>query len=84
MPARKCFQQALEIFSNIVENYPDTESEIGAYSNMGICYEALNRWQNAIEAYDNIILKYEEGEDVSDEAFTFATMHKAYIEATRL
>ena len=68
----------------VIGNYPDTESEIGALSNAGICYEALGRWLEAIDMYDKVIMKYEEGEDVSDEAFTFATMHKAYIEANRL
>jgi len=78
------YRQAAEIFESVIENYPDTESEIGALSNAGICYEALGRWLDAIDMYDRVILKYEEGADVSDEAFTFATMHKAYIEANRL
>jgi len=78
------YRQAAEIFEMVIENYPDTESEIGALSNAGICYEALGRWLEAIDMYDRVIMKYEEGADVSDEAFTFATMHKAYIEANRL
>ena len=31
------YRQASEIFQSIVENYPETEAEIGAYSNLGIC-----------------------------------------------
>ncbi|MFC1512024.1 tetratricopeptide repeat protein [Candidatus Latescibacterota bacterium] len=78
------FRQAAEIFQRIVEQYPDTESEIGAWSNMGICYEALSRWQDAISAYDQVINKFEEGADVSQDAFTFARMHRDYIVANRM
>jgi len=72
------------MFQEIVDKYPNTESEIGAYSNMGICFEAMSQWRNAIEAYDKIIMKWEEGAEVSDEAATFARMHKDYIVANML
>ncbi|MFC1651390.1 tetratricopeptide repeat protein [Candidatus Latescibacterota bacterium] len=78
------YRQAAEIFKNVYEKYPGTESEIGALSNAGICYEALNMWLDAIEVYDKVIFLYEEGADVSQEALTFSQMHKAYIEANRL
>jgi len=78
------YRQAAEIFKVIVANYPDTEAEIGAYSNLGVCFEALDRWQDAIDAYDKVIQKYEEGADVNEEAFKFARMHKDYIVANRL
>jgi len=78
------YNEASSIFEMIVESYPNTEAEIGAYSNMGICYEALSRWQDAIDAYDSVIERYEQGAAVSDEAFNFARMHKDYIEANRL
>ena len=77
------YRQASEIFQSIVENYPETEAEIGAYSNLGICFEALDRWNEAIDAYDMVIFKYEEGAEVSEEAFNFARMHKDYIVANR-
>jgi len=78
------YQQAVQLFRNVVEQYPNTESEIGAWSNMGICYEALNQWQEAIDAYQNVIDKFEAGADVSQDAFTFARMHKDYIVANRM
>jgi len=78
------YRQAAEMFQAIVDKYPNTESEIGAYSNMGICFEAMSRWRDAIEAYDKIIMKWEEGAEVSDEAATFARMHKDYIVANML
>jgi len=78
------YRQAVSIFGNIVTNYPNTEAEIGALSNMGICYEALSRWQDAIGSYENVIRRYEEGAAVSDEALNFAIMHRDYIVANRL
>jgi len=78
------YKQAVDIFEQVVEEYPNTEAEIGAYSNMGISYEALSRWKDAIDAYDKVIQRYEEGAAVSNEAFNFARMHKDYIVANRL
>ncbi len=78
------YRQAAEIFKTVYEEYPGTESELGALTNAGICYEAMNMWLEAIEVYDIVIQKFEAGEDVSQDAFTFASMHKAYIEANRL
>ncbi len=78
------YRQAVSIFEQIVSNYSNTESEIGALSNMGICYEALSSWKEAIDAYETVIKRYEEGAVVSDEAFTFAKMHRDYIVANRL
>ncbi len=77
------YRQAAEIFVKVVSDYPYTESEIGAYSNMGICYEALGEWRKAADAYDQVIRRYEEGVAVGQEALTFATMHKNYIVANR-
>lgn len=80
---RNLYQQAAEIFDYVAKNYPYTESEIGAYSNLGICYEELEQWQKAVEAYDMVIRRYEEGEDVGIEAFNFANAHKNYIVANK-
>jgi len=78
------YRQAVEVFKVIADQYPNTESGIGSLSNMGICYEALNMWQEAITVYDRVISIYEEGGEVSTEAFTFARMHKDYIIANRI
>ncbi|MBN1291920.1 MAG: tetratricopeptide repeat protein [Candidatus Latescibacteria bacterium] len=77
------YRQAAEIFNTVVTEYPYTESEIGAYANMGICYEALGEWQKAADAYDQIMRRYEEGAQVGQESYTFARMHKDYIVANR-
>jgi TolA-binding protein len=77
------YRQAAEVFNTVVTQYPYTESEIGAYSNMGICYEALSEWKKAADAYDMVIKRFEEGASVGQEAYTFARMHKDYIVANR-
>ena len=78
------YRQAAEIFESVATEYPYTESEIGAYSNMGMCYEALELWQKAVEAYDMVIQRYEEGMEVGVDAFNFANTHKNYIVADKL
>ena len=77
------YRQAAEIFNTVVTKYPNTESEIGAYSNAGICYEALGDWKKAAEAYDQVMKRYEEGATVGLEAYNFARLHKDYIVANR-
>ena len=78
------YRQAAEGFESVVQKYPYTESEIGAYANMGVCYEALGEWQKAADAYDQVMRRYEEGAEVGQEAYTFARMHKDYIVANKL
>ena len=77
------YRQAAEIFDNVSRSYPYTEAEIGAYSNLGICYEELEEWSKAVDAYDMVIRRYEEGEEVGLDAFNFANAHKQYIIANK-
>ncbi len=77
------YRQAVEAFKRVVEKYPFTESEIGAYSNMGYAYEVLAEWQNAVEAYDMVIQRFEEGANVAQDAYAFANTHKQYIIANK-
>lgn len=75
------FSQAAGLFSTIATKNPGTESEIGSYSNMGICYETLGKWDDAVKAYNKVIELFESGAPVSKEAFNFASQHKNYITA---
>ena len=68
----------------VSREYPYTEAEIGAYSNGGMCYEALEEWQNAVDCYDKVILRFEEGAQVTAEANNFAVAHKNYIVANKI
>ncbi len=78
------FRRASEGFARIVERYPGTESEIGALSNMGVCYESLNEWKKAVEIYDRVLSRFSGEEAELAEAYRFARMHKAWIETNRL
>lgn len=78
------YRQAAATFEEVVKKYPGTESETGSYANMGFCYEELGEFQKAVKAYDMVIKKYEKGEGVSGEAYTFAQTHRNYIVANKL
>ncbi len=78
------YKQCAAQFEEIVKKYPGTESETGAYANMGFAYEEVGDFQKAVKAYEQVIKKYEAGAGVSPEAFTFARMHRDYIQANKL
>ncbi len=77
------FEEAAPLFTALMEKYPGTEVEVGALSNLGICYEFLRRWQEAVQAYDKVIALYEQ-EKASQEAFQFAKGHRDWIVTSRL
>jgi len=77
------YVKAAEIFDSVAVSFPFTEAEIGSYSNLGICYEELEEWSKAVDAYDMVIRRFEEGEQVGLDALTFATAHKQYIVANK-
>jgi tetratricopeptide (TPR) repeat protein len=78
------YRQAVEGFRGVVEKYPGTESETGSYANMGFALEELGQYKEAVEAYDQVMKKFEAGAGVSQDAFTFARMHRDYIVANKL
>ena len=78
------FRQAIAGFMKIAEKFPGTESEIGALSNMGVSYESLGEWKEAVGVYDRVLERFA-GEDAEGyEAYRFAKMHKEWIEESRL
>ncbi len=80
---REKFQQAIALFQQIVEQYPGTESHTGALVNMGVCYESMNRWKEAVATYDKVYQAYEDGRATTD-AYQFAKAHREWITANRL
>lgn len=77
------FERAVAIFEQVRRQYPGTESELGALSNMGVCLEALGRWRDAVALYDEVIALFE-GRRATREAFQFAKAHRDWIVSTRL
>ena len=80
---QRYFEEAIEVFKEVIERYPETESALGSLSNLGVCLEGLNKWQDAVEVYDQIIGLYED-KRASREAFQFAKSHRDWIVSTRL
>ena len=77
------FVQAIEVFEEVKERYPMTESALGALSNIGVCLEGQGKWQDAVEVYDEVIGLYE-AKRATKEAFQFAKSHRDWIVSTRL
>ncbi len=80
---QRYFEEAIAVFKEVIERYPETESALGSLSNLGVCLEGLNKWQDAVEVYDQIIGLYED-KRASREAFQFAKSHRDWIVSTRL
>lgn len=78
------FREAIEGFNEITQKYPGTESEIGALSNMGVCYESLGEWRKAVGVYDRVLNSFDGPDAEQQEAYRFARMHKEWIETARL
>ena len=77
------YSQAIEMFREVARKHPNTESEVGCWANMGFCHETLKQWPEAVEAYEMVIQRYEEG--LADpESQKFARDHRDWIEANRL
>lgn len=77
------YRQAMEVFDAVRQEYPGTESEIGAISNMAVCLEALGQWREAVTLYEQVITMYEE-QKATQEAFQFAKAHRDWIVSARL
>ena len=80
---QRYFEEAIAVFEEVMERYPETESALGSLSNLGVCLEGLNKWQDAVAVYDQIIGLYED-KRASREAFQFAKAHRDWIVSTRL
>ena len=77
------FERAVDVFQKVRKEYPNTESEVGSLSNMGVCLEGLGRWRDAVQMYDQVIELYED-KRAAQEAFHFAKAHRDWIVSTRL
>ena len=80
---QRYFEEAIEVFEQVMERYPETESALGSLSNLGVCLEGLNKWKDAVEVYDQVIGLYED-KRASREVFQFAKSHRDWIVSTRL
>ncbi|HJP29733.1 MAG TPA: tetratricopeptide repeat protein [Candidatus Latescibacteria bacterium] len=79
----KQYQEAITGLQAIIEKYPGTYTELAAYCNLGLAYEILREWQ---EAVDNYRVVAERGGDQPENAdvVRFAQMHSDWIVENRL
>ena len=79
---REKFGETIPLLREIVDKYPGTETQIGSLVNLGICYESLSRWKEAVAVYERV--SQGSGSQVSPDAQRFAQAHKDWIVANRL
>lgn len=77
------YEEAIDVFEEIIEEYDGTESALGALSNMGVCLEGIGKWNDAVRVYDQVIELYE-AEKATRDAYQFARSHRDWIMASRL
>ena len=81
--AVKKFRQVVPLFVSLIERFPDTEVEVGALTNLGVCFEFLSQWKEAVLTYERVISLFED-EKASQEAYKFAKGHRDWIVTSRL
>jgi outer membrane assembly lipoprotein YfiO len=74
---------AAEGFMEISGKYPGTDSQVAALCNLGMSYEHLRRWREAVEAY-NQTLEVIGNEIEHIDAKRFAEQHRDWIVENRL
>ncbi len=79
----RSLRRILSRMKGLVEEYPGTETELGVLNNMGISYESLNEWKQAVSVYDRVIARHEAGVGTPD-VYNFARQHRDWIVANRL
>ncbi len=79
----KRYDEAVAGLKQIIEKYPGTYTELAAYSNLGLAYEIMREWQEAVENYQKVL---EKGADKPEHAdvVSFAKMHRDWIVENRL
>ena len=50
--------RAIPILNEIISTYPNTDIADLSYVQLGLCYEALEQWDNAVNAYGKLLKKY--------------------------
>jgi tetratricopeptide (TPR) repeat protein len=75
----KKYLAAIEAFQDIIEEYPSTDVVVGSRANIGASYEQLSRWDDALQAYNEVIELYGASTEHRD-AVAFASEHKEWIE----
>ena len=79
----KDYENAIKGFKDIIEKYPDTYTQLAAYCNLGLTYEILRQWPQAVENYDQTLARGE-GDIENSDVVNFARLHRDWIVENRL
>ncbi len=79
----KDYENAIRGFKEIIEKYPDTYTQLAAYCNLGLTYEILRQWPQAVENYDQTLARGE-GDIENSDVVNFARLHRDWIVENRL
>ena len=79
----KEYDQAIQGFKEIINKYPDTYTQLAAYCNLGLTYEILRQWPQAVENYDQTLTRGQDDIENSD-VVNFARLHRDWIVENRL
>lgn len=79
----KEYETAITGFQSIIKNYPGTYTQLAAYCNLGLTYEILRKWPEAVENYDKTLSNGDDDIENSD-VVNFARVHRDWIVENRL
>ena len=79
----KQYELAIKGFKEIIKKYPETYTQLAAYCNLGLTYEILRQWPEAVENYDNT-LKMGSNDIENSDVVNFARLHRDWIVENRL
>lgn len=77
------YEQAALLLQAVIRRYPDTLSEMAARCNLGVAYERLGKWREAVEVYDETLQAAGDKTEF-EEMSRFAQEHREWIAEYRL
>ena len=77
------YEAAAAGFERLVARYPGTYTEMASYCNLGMAYENLRQWAQAVEYYEKALQRAGDGPEHYD-VVTFARQHRDWIVENRL
>ncbi|MGA1875893.1 MAG: tetratricopeptide repeat protein, partial [bacterium] len=52
------YQKAIELFQEVIHNYPDYLLHDTVYMELARCYEQVKEWDEAKEVYQKVVMNY--------------------------
>ncbi len=77
------YEEAAAGFKRLVEKYPGTYTEMAAYCNLGMAYENLRQWSQAVEYYEKALEQAGDNPEHYD-VVGFSRQHRDWIVENRL